>query len=242
MHYYITPGMNKAIVGDYPQSKQIANSVLDNSEFLNNIYFKKIDFNPITPIPILNKKAKITDLISNINAGGNRHLIISEKLLNIIKRYRKSGYQTFETHLMTFSGKEINGYFSLNMYASNNEFIDIKNCEVIHYRKTEDYSTTYKTIKDCVKFETYNDFVEELKVARQNYETLYIEKVKLFRHIGEDFFMLREVQGGVGYVASEKLKRDIESAGCTGIEFQSVEFSLNEWLQGGKREEIYGST
>ena len=36
-------------------------------------------------------------------------------------------------------------------------------------------------------------------------------------------------------------KKEIEDAGCTGIEFQPIELSYNEWsAPGGEREKIYG--
>ena len=53
--------------------------------------------------------------------------------------------------------------------------------------------------------------------------------------------MLRHVEGGVKYVVSEKLKKEIEDASCTGIEFMPVELTLNEWLH-GERQKIYGKT
>ena len=53
--------------------------------------------------------------------------------------------------------------------------------------------------------------------------------------------MLKYVNGGIGYYVSEKLKQEIEDAGCTGIEFQPVELSYNEWTApGGEREKVYG--
>ncbi|MEH3112547.1 hypothetical protein [Pedobacter terrae] len=49
-----------------------------------------------------------------------------------------------------------------------------------------------------------------------------------------------DVEGGVKYIVSEQLKKEIEEPGCTGIEFMPTDLSLNEWLQGGARERIYG--
>ena len=51
--------------------------------------------------------------------------------------------------------------------------------------------------------------------------------------------MLQYVEGGIKYVVSDKLKKEIEDSGCTGIEFQPIELSINEWLQGGEREKIH---
>ncbi|MEG2334861.1 hypothetical protein [Chryseobacterium sp.] len=43
-----------------------------------------------------------------------------------------------------------------------------------------------------------------------------------------DFLTLNKVEGGIQYLVSEKLKQEIEDAGCTGIEFQPSYLSLNE--------------
>ena len=41
--------------------------------------------------------------------------------------------------------------------------------------------------------------------------------------INENVCTIERVRGGAGYFVSEKLKAEIESAGCTGIEFQPIE-------------------
>ena len=57
----------------------------------------------------------------------------------------------------------------------------------------------------------------------------------------EDFFVLNYIDGGIKYLVSEKLKQEIEEAGCTGIEFQPSELSYSEWTApGGERERVYG--
>ena len=76
--------MDEEIVGKYFQSEKILNNLGDDPQFLNNIYFNELSFNPKTPIAILHENAIMTDLISNLNAGGNLHLVMSEKLKTII--------------------------------------------------------------------------------------------------------------------------------------------------------------
>ncbi|MDP5201333.1 hypothetical protein [Flavobacterium sp. DG2-3] len=41
------------------------------------------------------------------------------------------------------------------------------------------------------------------------------------------------------YYISEKLKKEIDDAGCIGIEFQPAELSSFEWIHGGERDKIY---
>jgi len=237
--YGIRPSLDKKIVGKFFQSERIANYMKTEPKFLNNIFFEKIEFEPITPKAILHKKAKVTDLISKVNAGGNLHLLMSKKLCEILNKYREVGIQFFKSVLITPDGKDINGYFSLNVFIDNNEFIDIKNSVVKHFKKCDDYKLTYRTEVEYKQFDDFESFNDALQIANQNLETFYIEKVELIDNVSEDFFMLRYVEGGVKYVVSEKIKKEIEDAGCTGIEFQPVELSLNEWLHGGERDLIY---
>ena len=205
-------------------------------KFLINIGFQEINFEPITPKAILHKKAKKTDLISNVNAGGNLHLLVSIKFCEIIKKFRKSGVQFFYSSLLTSMNIEIADYFSMNM------FIDIKKSIIKHYRKSDDYELSYKTNVEMKSFVTYESFTQALQVANQKNETFYIDKIRLIDNVSEDFFMLRHVEGGVKYVVSEKFKKEVEDAACTGIEFQPSELSLAEWLQGGERAKVYGKT
>ena len=45
----------------------------------------------------------------------------------------------------------------------------------------------------------------------------------LQKNIEQDLILLIKVYGGISYYVSEKLKAEIEEAGCTGIEFEPVE-------------------
>lgn len=241
MYFFLNPSMNRRIVGNYCQSENIANNEMrNNPRFLNNVYFTEVAFDPITPKAILHKKAKLTDLISNVNAGGGLRPLMSKKLRDILVAHRATGMQFFNSSLVTANGHEIEGYFSLNMYQSNNEFVDIKNSLVRHQRKSTDYDKTYKTEVEYSVFNDYDSFTHALRLARENGETFYIEKLKLISGIREDFFMVKDVDGGVNFIVSEKLRNEIEKSGCMGIEFQPVELSLNEWLHDGARERVYG--
>lgn len=243
MYYFLNPSMNPRIVGKYCQSENIANNELrNNPRFLNNVYFTEVDFEPITPKAILHKKAKLTDLISNVNAGGSLRPLMSEKLRDILVTHRATGMQFFSSSLVTANGHEIEGYCSLNMHQSNNEFIDIKNSLVRHQRKSTDYEKTYKTEVEYRTFNDYNSFANALGLARENGETFYIEKLKLLPGITEEFFMVEDVDGGVNFIVSENLRKELETACCIGIEFQPVELSQLEWLQGGEREKVYGKS
>ncbi|WP_016990873.1 imm11 family protein [Flavobacterium sp. ACAM 123] len=227
--------MNTKIVGKFFQSETIAWNYgnIDNPKLLNNIYFQKVDFDPIVPIPILHKKAKITDLISNVNAGGNLHLIMSEKLKNIIEKHRTKGLQFFKTSVIK-DDIEYDDYFSINMYEINNEFIDFSKTTV-SYRK---YNPKKINETELIKVDSIVEF-NSIIDNRNILDEISLNNIYIKNGVSEDLFMVR--YGGVKHIASENLKKEIEDAGCTGLEFQPIELSYNEWTApGGEREKVYG--
>ena len=235
MYYSIQHSLNAKIVGKFFQSETIAWNYgnIDNPKLLNNIYFQKVDFDPIVPIPLLHKKAKITDLISCVNAGGSLHLIMTEKLKKIIEKHRLKGLQFFKTSLIKEDIK-YDDYFAMNMYESNMEFVDFVNSNVnVRVRKNEGGTELVK-----IQLNTLEEFVSTIDFHKEKMEIVTIDNVFLKDKVNEDFFMLIN---GVRMIVSEKLKKEIEDAGCTGIEFQPIELSYNEWTApGGEREKIYG--
>lgn len=58
--------------------------------------------------------------------------------------------------------------------------------------------------------------------------------------VSSEVLILRNVEGRVRYLASQKLKEEVEKAGLTGIEFQPVVVPSADWLQGGHRKKVYG--
>ena len=60
---------------------------------------------------------------------------------------------------------------------------------------------------------------------------------KMIKAVKKNISIPLIVGGGI------RSKKEIEDAGCTGIEFQPIELSYNEWLMpGGEREKIYGKS
>ena len=134
----------------------------------------------------------------------------------------------------------IEDYWILNFYEFNYEYTDFPNSKISYTRKADDYKITYNTIKEYINLKNFEQFEAKRLEAITKEESLSIEKLNLFnQNVDEDFFMIKYVFSGL-YFVSEKLKKEIEDAGCTGIEFQPVALSINEWLQGGEREKIYG--
>jgi len=127
------------------------------------------------------------------------------------------------------------------MYNFNQEFIDFSKCKVIYRKKDDDFEVTFSAKNVEIEVNNIKEFNDYIVKAKEKLETITIEKLSLTDNISVDFFSLKYVFGGVGYYASEKLKQEIEDAGCTGIEFQPVELSYNEWTApSGEREKVYG--
>ena len=235
--YSIRTSNNNKIVGHY---NQVINAIhhcdiWENPKFIDRIDFVKIDFEPIVSNAILEKKAKLTDLINASCVGFGLRLLISDKLKNILYKESYNKCQFFKSPVI-FRNEKVEDYRIIHPYLFNLEFIDFEKSNIF---LTENVFNKIKSmdIKNSFDFER-----EIIRLKKDdNYRSLYIEKFNLVENIIADFFILRHVEGGIKYIVSEKLKKEIEDAGCTGIEFQPVELSLNEWMMpGGEREKKYG--
>ncbi len=241
--YSIQNSLSQKILGHYPQVKSIHYNcdVWDEPKFIEHIHFEKVTFEPIIANAILNKKSKQTDLISTLSAiGFSKKLLLSEKLKQILQSNRKTDMQFFKSPIIQ-NNSFVEDYWILNLFKFNMEFIDFTKSEISYSRKADNYSTSYSTIKEYLKIDNKDQFEIKKSEALKRQETISIEKLSLMKeNVDEDFFMINNVFGGLYYV-SENLKKEIEDAACTGIEFQPIELSLNEWLN-VEREKIYGKS
>lgn len=211
----------------------------EEPKFIGNIRDKKIEFIPYTVDIQLSPKANILDLIER---GGplSSQLLVSGKLKSILERYRKSGFQCFQFNVI--KNKEVhNNYWTLHFYEFNDNFIDYKNSSIIYEKHAEDYENSYRIEKIKLDINSGEELDHHIKRTIDNQETTTIKELRLNDNITENFFELKRVSGGIGYFVSEKLKTEIEEAGCTGIEFQPSYLSYNEWTQrDGPRDQVYG--
>ncbi|MEH6658595.1 imm11 family protein [Leeuwenhoekiella marinoflava] len=233
-YYSIRESLDKKNVGTYPQVIHARHNchVWDEPKFIDKFYFTKIDFEPITSNAILEKKAKLTDLISSNGIGFTLKLLISGKLKKILERYSGKKYQFFQAPVI-FKNELINDYWLVNSYNFNLEFIDYDKSSInVSIRKKEGGTEPKSVIASNL-----DKFMKIVNYHKERNEIVTITKVVLKKHIKCDFFALRYVGGGL-FTVSEKLKKEIEGAGCTGIEFMPIELTLNEWLH-SEREKVY---
>jgi hypothetical protein len=235
--YSINGSLNKKIVGNSDQVINVIHhcDIWEDPKFIDIIDFKKVDFEPITSNAILEKNAKLTDLINANCSGFSLKLLISDNLKNILEKYSENKCQFFKSPVI--QNKEIiDKYWITNPYSFNMEFIDFKK-SIITARVRKKEGGTEKVF---LKINTLDDFLRSIEYYWDREEIVTINNILLINNIMDDFFILRHVEGGVKYIVSEKLKQEIEDDGCTGIEFQPIELSITEWLHGGEREKIYG--
>jgi hypothetical protein len=176
---------------------------------------KPIDQNIILPIPVIHQKAKLTDLISTVTIGFR--LVISEKLKNILVKYVSSKEIEFIPFVIVNNNNELY-YWLVNP-------INFK-MDAVNYPVSEIWKTKfgYKKLERVENISDEKIFVEKNKLLRdsESYLSLKIGKVQFKDNITKDFFSLNFVDGAIGYYISEKLKNEIEEAGCTGIAFQQL--------------------
>lgn len=239
MEYFkINTSLNTKIMGKIPQSKEVVHhcNIWSEPKFIDKIWFEKVDFIPIVSNPILYPKAKLTDIIYPFGMGSSLKILISGKLKTIIEKNRNHGLQFFQCSIFQ-NGIEYSDYWLLSVYEVDNHFIDFEK-SIIFYRKMN-LEKIHEPIIFSGSEEKFNSKIHEKEI----HDELFIKNIFIKDTVCENFFLLRYVYGGVGYFVNEKLKKEIEDAGCTGIEFQPSELSYHEWVvSGGEREKIYGKS
>ena len=237
-YFFINNSLDNKIVGDYNQVISAIHNcdVWANPMFIDRIDFVKIDFEPITSYAILEKKAKLTDLVNACSIGFSLKLLMSNKLKVILEKKSINKCQFFKSPVI-YKNEKVNDYWILHPYLFNLNYIDFNKSDInVRIRKKEGGTELIKT-----QVNTLEGFLNIVDFHKERMEIISINKIYLNESVNEDFFILRHVEGGIKYIVSEKLKKEIEDAGFTGIEFQPIELSYNEWsAPGGEREKIYG--
>ncbi|MDL2141949.1 hypothetical protein QQY79_05415 [Flavobacterium tructae] len=247
MKYYAIRGTSdRKILGHYPQVKNIIYNcdVWDNPLFIGQFHYEKINIIPIVANPVLFSKSKLTDLINTMSAiGFSSKELISGKLKSILENYITQ-VQFFQCSIFKDEA-EHSDYWLLNIYKFNHEYIDFEN-SIIYYEKnyrnpyTQEFSHSEKGELQVKNLQEFMMYIEQAKTTIDSpIDLIEIKKLALKQNIQDDFFALKYGSGDT-YFISEKLKKEIEDAGCTGLEFKPAELSLTEWLHGGEREKIYG--
>lgn len=161
----------------------------------------------VIPQPILEARAKLTDLVSTVEFGFD--LIMSPKLKSILEPVRHNGSQFIP---LTLYAKAVPmDYWLLHMVEPDMDELD--------YEKSEFEITTNTgrslrpvSISDRASFDQARNSVAPK-------ERVSISNVVIREDCTSDLLLIRYAFGGAGFFVSEKIKNEIEAAGCTGIRF-----------------------
>jgi hypothetical protein len=210
-YYRLQPSSDAKVIGNtFPQVQRLKSDL--NVWDPRNLYchWGKFPEDIYIPELFLHAKAKVTDYISS--AVFSLHAVISDRLKNIIQPYRKQGLEFGATILLS-RGKEI-PYWVMNGYEMDYKYIDFSRSVVIKNR-------VGKKIAE-LDIQTAGGLEMAIEAMGDGPDRIWIEKMELVNDIADDIFFIDKYPGSNFYL-SEKLKNEIEGAGCTGINFVKVE-------------------
>ncbi len=223
MYYKISIGFDKIVYGtDWPQTNEtIYPCSIDHPLFIKQWRFKKTPLNVITPIPKLKAKAILTDLIGTSSNGSEYALTISNKLKSVLEKYN-TGNVEFIPIKMQKGVRDIKGYWMTNILGFDNQECANYNLSTV-FLKGKGYNEYIQ-----MKIKDYHHHLEERSkernIEQEGYWSIYIHKLVLSKSISNNLLIINFIKNGViGYYVSEKLKKEIEDAGCMGIVFEPVE-------------------
>jgi hypothetical protein len=194
----------------------------DENQLWNQL-FKKIGKTTIIPKGQLQKKAKLTDLMSVGFSSGD--LFLSEKLRQILEAHNVEGVQFADTEIITKKGDNIQSNI-MHPYETDYEFLDVLNSEFRYINAMGDqtYGTIhFKNVSEYFEAKIKNK-MEMVKVEDLNEKRyIVINSVNILKDSPYDLVALFGIRyGAVGYYVSQRLKDKILNEKCTGVIFREV--------------------
>lgn len=218
MYYKITYNLSESVIGT--KTLEHTNGAIYPIDiwdplFINQWNFKKVPQNVVTAIPKLRSNAKLTDLISANYFGSAFRLTISTKLKNILEKYSKKNIE-FIPIKMIQKQKEIEGYWITNIIeCTNPDVINFSECQIKYWMVKNDQE---------IMVNNYHEFLTAKEKLVEGDSSLFIYKLVLKQTAQDDLIILSSIKGGgVGYYISQNVKDEIQSLGCTGIDFELIE-------------------
>ena len=168
-----------------------------------------IEFEIIFPHFVLEDGAKLTDWVSTPNVDRN-YLMVSTRLMDLLKEYRLDEYQYFPAPVHTPKGI-VDYHLIYFPWPRGDDFID--------WEKSTFLRVTASGERTILQFE----HSKARNLARDAHE-IQIEKMVLHpEKMTYDAFRFRSFHSG--FYVSERLKNAMEAAGMTGIVYE-----VPEWL------------
>ncbi len=217
-YFKLNESTKEAVTGkSYPQANGVYSISVDDKSWIHKEYkhFQKIEKDVRIPKAILAKKStKLTDLLSGSGYGFSFRLLVSNKLKEILERQKQLGIQFLQTGVFDAKGEKEYNYWLVNCFIFFPEYVDFNKSEL--YVEEKGLSRGDRV---------YCDSIEDFEYKSKLYapRRIRIGKYSLNESLVEyDFFVVNHVHGVIDWIVSEKLKNEIEAAGCTGIDFEEI--------------------
>lgn len=213
MNYYqISIDSNRKSVGLYPQVSEAEYpcSIYDLN-FIGEMNLKKITNHVLLPVALLRRGAKRTDIISASPVGLTTGLLISDKIKNILEKYINNNIQFFSVKLK-HKEQQFN-YWIAHPYRTDIEQINFEESEIIR-------ENLFGKEKEIITISSAEQFAELRKQKNKDIIWTYrVSKLVLKKNIIDNLFILDILYGGVKFIISDNVKKELEDAGCTGLAF-----------------------
>jgi|688.fasta_scaffold299186_2 hypothetical protein len=236
-YFAIQSCLNEKLIGKYPQVKEFIHhcNVEEESNFIDKFIFEKIKIQPILSNVVLHSVSIQTDFIDVFgDVGFNFGYLISDKFKKVLENFNCYGIQFFKTYIVQ-QNKNFDNYWQTNIYDFPFQLVDFKKTTFT----LKDRDINRNVISNTISFENIDEF--NLFVSNIRYPKMISFKDIFFNeNMDLDFFSLRYTEGANKGIVSERFKNELLKNEVTGIEFQPIELSINEWLQGGEREKVNG--
>ena len=213
MNYFrIHESCEPDIVGTYPQIQSaVVPTTIDDNNYIGQFNFTELSPGIQVPKGLLDRKAKVTDLVSTSFPGLTDKRFISDKFYNVLSQSKYTGLQFIETLLMV--NKTTNyRYWIINPFQSMYNNLDLEKSSFFHHEGS------FSPAKKQLYFENAAS-IAKVQNSMPVGHFLKIENVVFKDQLHDDFFCLKIVEGGIGFYVSEPLKAGIIENNCTGVVF-----------------------
>lgn len=192
-------------VGDFPQVQTVEEGSKNSDPFTDNSKWahKAMPENIIFQYAF-SKRAKLTDLISSVYLNMRCGLLVSERLLEILKKFSLPDHQIIEGTINA-NGKRVT-YYYVHFRCDQNEILDFSKTEFLKY------DPWTKTTSE-VEISSYSDYKEKIRgigLTTINASKLYLESCSL------DLYSL--IYAWRGIFISERLYKELEENAISGFE------------------------
>jgi len=220
-YFWLSNNLDTKDIGKYPQSEEC----IDYGDTYNIDYKNILETLLRIPEPLINSKANLTSYLSSVPINRLYFLILKLDFFKFLKNYNIGNYKIWDINIH-YTGKVVKDYKLFYLIDDHQkEYVDYKNCD-FYIGSLKDY----KWIGDTIKITDHENYLSTVEILKS--QKLFLkcrEHVFNFKNSTEDLLRINDTRmvGAKGYFVSERLKKDIEELGFTGMTFQEIDSRKN---------------